>query len=62
MAITLFPNGRILHNGVEVASPKMVQQWRLRVIESLNPSYVTLTDWEICDSLGSSSGFGGNMT
>jgi len=62
MAITLFPNGKILHNGVEVASRKMVQQWRLRVIESLNPSYVTLTDWEICDSLGSSSGFGGNMT
>ena len=40
----------------------MAQQWRLRVIENLSPSYVTLTDWEICDSLGSSSGFGGNMT
>ena len=62
MAITFHPDGKILHNGVEVASRKMVQQWRLRVIESLNPSYVTLTDWEICDSLGSSSGFGGNMT
>ena len=40
----------------------MAQQWRLRVIESLSPSYVTLTDWEICDSLGSSSSYGGNMT
>ena len=27
MAITLFPNGRILHNGVEVASEKMVDFW-----------------------------------
>jgi len=40
----------------------MAQQWRLRVIETLNPNYVTLTDWEICDSLGASSGYGGNMT
>ena len=29
MAITLFPNGRILHNGVEVASEKMVDFWYL---------------------------------
>ena len=62
MAITLFPNGKILHNGVEVASQKMVQQWRLRVITTVSSSYVTLADWEICDSLGSSSGYGGNMT
>ena len=55
MAITLFPNGKILHNGVEVASQKMVQQWRLRVITTVSSSYVTLADWEICDSLGSSS-------
>ena len=27
MAITLFPDGRILHNGVEVASEKMVDFW-----------------------------------
>ena len=31
MAITLFPNGKILHNGVEVASPKMVQQSHIKV-------------------------------
>ena len=55
MAITLFPNGKILHNGAEVASEKMVQQWRLRVITTVSSSYVTLADWEICDSLGSSS-------
>ena len=29
MAITLFPDGRILHNGVEVASEKMVDFWYL---------------------------------
>ena len=29
MAITLFPNGRILHNGVEVASEKMVDFWAI---------------------------------
>ena len=27
MAITLFPDGRILHNGVEMASDKMHDQW-----------------------------------
>jgi len=31
MAITLFPDGRILHNGVEMASDKMHDQW---VVES----------------------------
>ena len=40
----------------------MAQQWRLRVITTVSSSYVTLADWEICDSLGSSSGFGGNMS
>ena len=40
----------------------MAQQWRLRVITTVSSSYVTLADWEICDSLGSSSGYGGNMS
>ena len=40
----------------------MAQQWRLRVITTVSSSYVTLKDGEICDSLGSSSGYGGNMT
>ncbi len=62
MTVTFHPDGRIVHNGVEVASQKMVQQWRLNSHINLSPSYVTLTDWEICDSLGSSSGMGGNMT
>ena len=31
MAITLFPDGRILHNGVEVASEKMVDFWHFNV-------------------------------
>ena len=29
MAITLFPDGKILHNGVEVASEKMVDFWAI---------------------------------
>ena len=29
MAVTLFPNGKILHNGVEVASEKMVDFWAI---------------------------------
>ena len=43
MAITLFPDGRILHNGVEVASDKMHDQW---VIESnVGVTSGTLTTW-----------------
>ena len=55
-------NGNLSWVSLPTGGLSMAQQWRLRVIESLNPSYVTLTDWEICDSLGSSSGYGGNMT
>ena len=44
MAITLFPDGRILHNGVEVASDKMHDQW---VIESdVGVTSGTLTTWQ----------------
>ena len=43
MAITLFPDGRILHNGVEVASDKMHDKW---VIESnVGVTSGTLTTW-----------------
>ena len=55
-------NGNLSWVSLPTGGLSMAQQWRLRVIESLSPSYVTLTDWEICDSLGSSSGYGGNMT
>ena len=55
-------NGNLSWVSLPTSGVSMAQQWRLRVIETLSPSYVTLTDWEICDSLGSSSGYGGNMT
>ena len=55
-------NGNLSWVSLPTGGISMAQQWRLRVIENLSPSYVTLTDWEICDSLGSSSGYGGNMT
>ena len=38
MAITLFPNGKILHNGVEVASEKMVDFWYINSDISNNDS------------------------
>ena len=38
MAITLFPDGRILHNGVEVASEKMVDFWYINSDISNNDS------------------------
>ena len=42
MAITLFPNGRILHNGVEVASEKMVDFWYINsdITNSDSDSYL----------------------
>ena len=55
-------NGNLSWVSLPTGGLSMAQQWRLRVIETLSPNYVTLTDWEICDSLGSSSGYGGNMT
>ena len=42
MAITLFPDGRILHNGVEMASDKMHDQW---VVESDGDANGLITNW-----------------
>ena len=42
MAITLFPDGRILHNGVEMASDKMHDQW---VVESDVAANGLITTW-----------------
>ena len=53
MAITLFPDGRIIHsNGVEVSSQKMVDQWRLTDNTSVPASTGTYinTNWERVDS------------
>ena len=53
MAITLFPDGRIIHSsGVEVSSQKMVDQWRLTAnttIPSSTGHYIN-TNWERVDS------------
>jgi len=59
-ASTFFGSGANL-TGIS-AGITMAQQWRLRVITTVSSSYVALVDWEICDSLGSSSGYGGNMS
>ena len=44
MAITLFPDGRILHNGVEMASDKMHDQWVIEADENIT-TQTTLTNW-----------------
>tara|TARA_Y200000002_G_C22260968_1_gene487879 strand:- start:52 stop:576 length:525 start_codon:yes stop_codon:yes gene_type:complete len=53
MAITFHPDGRILHNGVEVASEKMVDQWRVTSNQGISPSTsTTVTNWERVDGTG----------
>tara|TARA_R100001480_G_C4720724_1_gene179877 strand:- start:51 stop:578 length:528 start_codon:yes stop_codon:yes gene_type:complete len=53
MAVTLFPDGRILHNGVEVASDKMVDQWRVTSNQGISQSTsTTVTNWERVDGTG----------
>ena len=45
MAITLFPDGRIIHsNGVEVSSQKMVDHWRMSANTTAGAETV-LTNW-----------------
>jgi len=53
MTVTLFPDGRILHNGVEVASDKMVDQWRVTSNQGISQSTsTTVTNWERVDGTG----------
>ena len=51
MAITLFPDGRILHNGVEVASDKMVDQWRVTSNQGVSQNFAhdITSNWERVD-------------
>ena len=57
--------GVILHNGVEIASDKMVDHWRLDndVSPTVNTSYYVTTNWERVDSDGGAGNyFGTGMT
>ena len=45
MTITLFPDGRILHNGVEVASDKMADEWRVTANFTTNNANIITTNW-----------------
>ena len=50
MAITLFPDGRIIHSsGVEVSSQKMVDQWRLNTSIAKSSGDFT-SNWERNDT------------
>ena len=54
--------GIILHNGVEVASDKMVDQWRVSTNGSVSQSSsTTVTNWERVDSSGMGT-LNGGMT
>ena len=52
MTLTFHPDGRILHNEVEIASEKMADQWRLTANTSITASsaYFITTNWERVDS------------
>ena len=53
MSLTFHANGRILHNGVEVASDKMVDQWRVTSNQGISQSTsTTVTNWERVDGTG----------
>ena len=57
--------GLILHNGVEIASDKMVDHWRLSadVDPDDSSSYYVTTNWERVDSDGGAGNyFGTGMT
>ena len=64
MAITLFPNGRILHNGVEVASEKMVDFWYINsdITNSDSDSYLPGSKFTRNDKNAGASQIGAGMS
>ena len=64
MAVTLFPNGRILHNGVEVASEKMVDFWYINsdITNSDSDSYLPGSKFTRNDKNAGASQIGAGMS
>ena len=64
MAITLFPDGRILHNGVEVASEKMVDFWAINsdITNSDSDSYLPGSKFTRNDKNAGASQIGTGMS
>ena len=64
MAITLFPNGKILHNGVEVASEKMVDFWAINtdISNSDSDSYLPGSKFTRNDKNAGASQIGTGMS
>ena len=64
MAITLFPNGKILHNGVEVASEKMVDFWYINsdITNSDSDSYLPSSQFTRNDRNAAASTVGTGMS
>ena len=64
MAVTLFPDGRILHNGVEVASEKMVDMWQVTdaIDSSDSDSYLPSSQFTRNDRNAAASTVGTGMS
>ena len=64
MAVTLFPAGRILHNGVEVASEKMVDFWYINsdITNSDSDSYLPGSKFTRNDKNAGASQIGTGMS
>ena len=64
MAVTLFPDGRILHNGVEVASEKMVDFWAINsdITNSDSDSYLPGSKFTRNDKNAGASQIGTGMS
>ena len=64
MAITLFPDGKILHNGVEVASEKMVDFWAINsdITNSDSDSYLPGSKFTRNDKNAGASQIGAGMS
>ena len=64
MAVTLFPDGRILHNGVEVASEKMVDFWAINtdITNSDSDSYIAGSKFTRNDKNAGASQIGTGMS
>ena len=64
MAVTLFPDGRILHNGVEVASEKMVDFWYINsdITNSDSDSYLPGSKFTRNDKNAGASQIGTGMS
>ena len=51
MAVTFHPDGRVMHNGVNMTPTQMVDQWRVPATFNVSGN-IYITSWERNDSSG----------